>query len=49
MVLDPSVALNSPLQVASPDCATLYSTPPAGVGPSFMVADAEKREIPHFI
>lgn len=41
IVLDPSVALNSPLQVASPDCATLYSTPAAVAGPSFIPADAE--------
>lgn len=43
IVLDPSVALNSPLHVASPDCATLYSMPPGGTTCSFTVPVAVTR------
>lgn len=43
IVLEPSVALNSPLHVASPDCATLYSMPPGGTTCSFTVPVAVTR------
>lgn len=46
IVLDPSVALKSPLHVASPDCATLYSTSEEKLELSFIpVPDAEGRQI----
>lgn len=46
MVLDPSVALKRPLHVASPDCATLYSTSEEKLELSFIpVPDAEKRQV----
>lgn len=47
IVLDPSRGLKSPLHVASPDCATLYSTSPEALEPFSCLCDVVRSYIKH--
>lgn len=47
IVLEPSSGLNNPLHVASPDCATLYSTSPEPPEPLSCLWDVVRSYIKH--